>query len=92
MRVLSPGSRKGAAPFIQDLDALTRLTPEDSHAAGLRWTPELVELDLITPRAEAIREALEAAPEFQGVRMEGLLERRQELSRLTLSMRPEGSR
>lgn len=89
VRYLDPTEKHGALPFIDDLDALTRLIPEDSHAAGLRWEADGIELDLITPRPESIRDALEASPEFHSVRVEGDLDRRGELTRLHLSLRRE---
>lgn len=89
VRSLDPSASLGPVPFISDLDALTRLVPEDSHGVDLKWRRDRVELDLITPKPEVVREALEASPEFQNVHFEGNLERRGDRSRLRLSMRPE---
>jgi hypothetical protein len=92
LRLLDPKLNQGATPFISDLDALTRLIPEDSHGVELWWRHDHLELNLNTPKPEMVREALEASPEFQAVHFEGNLERRGDRSRLMLSMRPEASR
>lgn len=89
LRTLDPSQSLGSAPFVADLDALTRLIPEDSYGVELKWHRDRIELNLNTPKPEVVREALEASPEFQNVHFEGNLERRGDRSRLTLSMRPE---
>lgn len=78
--------------WARDLDALTRLLPEDTRLAGLKWQMDEVQIDLLTPQPERIREILQAAPEFTQVRFVGNLERRGEKSRLVLVLRPKEGR
>jgi len=86
-------SRGQQAPiWLSDLDALTRLLPEDTRLVKLEWTPQGLLLDLLTPHPERIQEILEASPEFKGVRFVGNLDRQGELSRLTLQCQSEGER
>jgi Tfp pilus assembly protein PilN len=86
-------TNQGAQPrWVRDLDALTRLLPEDSHLVGLRWDPEGIQIDLVTPNPELIRSILEAAPDFMEVRFQGNLDRHGDQSRLTLSLKPETPR
>lgn len=89
LRAMDPAVGLGPEPFIADLDALTRLIPEDSRGVELRWQRDRITLDLITPKPEVVRDALEASPEFQKVHFEGNLDRRGDRSRLTLSLQPE---
>lgn len=79
-------------PWVADLDALTRLLPEDTHLVALQWKPEGLRIDLITPSPELIRGILEDSPDFKEVRFQGNLERRGERSRLTLTLAPEPRR
>ncbi len=86
-------SRRPEDPaWLTDLDALTRLLPEDTRLAKLEWAPGGLQLDLLTPHPERIQEILEASPEFKGVRFVGNLERQGELSRLTLHCQSEAER
>lgn len=89
-RVQAPG---GTLPrWAKDLDALTRLLPEDTRLAGLKWESEELQIDLLAPQPERIREILEAAPEFGQVHFVGNLDRRGEKSRLVLVLRPKEAR
>ncbi len=76
--------------WVRDLDALTRLLPEDAHLISIRWQPDETQIDLVTPTPELVREALEASPEFRDVRFIGNLERRGEKCRLLLQFRSDG--
>lgn len=78
--------------WLIDLDALTRLLPEDTRLVKLGWEPKSLQLDLLTPHPERIQEILEASPEFKGVRFVGNLDRQGEISRLTLQGLSEGER
>lgn len=80
------------APWLTDLDALTRLLPEDTRLVSLEWSPQQSRLDVITPHPERIQEILEASPEFRGVRFLGNLDRQGEQSRLTLQVESEAVR
>jgi len=86
-------SGKGVHPlWLTDLDALTRLIPEDSFLVGITWSPEEVQIDLVTPNPELIRNILEAAPEFDSVTFQGNLERQGQKSRLILSLHHKAAR
>jgi len=88
IRLLDPKARHGCEPFLEDLDALTRLIPEDTYAIELTWSPAHLLLTTNSPRPEVLRETLEAASDFRDLRFEGTMERKGDRSRLTLSMRP----
>ena len=86
-------SQKSHDPaWLTDLDALTRLLPEDTRLVSMEWTPQRSQLDLMTPHPVRIQEILEASPEFKGVRFLGNLDRRSDLSRLTLRVESEAAR
>lgn len=78
--------------WVQDLDALTRILPEDTRLVNLRWQPDECTVDLLTPNPEQIREILEAAPEFRQVRFSGVLERKGEKNRLVLVLKPKAGK
>jgi len=82
------GPSQDPPPWVADLDALTRLLPDDTRALDLQWRQGSIRVDLITPHPEAIRDILEASAEFQDVHFLGNLERRGEQSRLVLEFRP----
>ena len=92
IRLLDPKARQGSEPFLVDLDALTRLIPEDTYAIELTWSPDRLSLTTNSPRPEVLREALEAASDFRELRFEGTMDRKGDRSRLTLSMRPAKER
>lgn len=83
---------EGQAPWVKDLDDLTRLLPEDTRLVDLRWTRSSIQIDLITPKPELIRECLQASNEFEQIAFRGNLERKGEQSRLTLELVPKAGR
>lgn len=86
------GDPQSSPRWVQDLDALTRILPEDTRLVSLRWQPDECTVDLLTPHPEQIREILEAAPEFRQVRFNGVLERKGEKNRLVLILKPRAGK
>lgn len=78
------GGKGQVPPWLLDLDALTRLLPEDTRLVRIRWSSSVIELDVITPHPQAIQEILEASKDFKQVRFVGRMDRQGALSRLTL--------